>query len=256
MRRSCVASFVVAGACISAVASGQPSELPPPPLPPPGSEPSSPPPHEPRSAPRAPPRPTRAAPPPYEERIPPASTPLPRRGFQIAVRSGLAVPLGEAVPNRGLGETWSPQLLTWVDVGGKPIPELFIGGYLATGLGGVGDGQACSSCTAYSFRIGAQIQYHFQPANKVDPWIGYGLGWDFSGVFTSARFGRAGSLRLSGPEFAHLMGGLDFRISRVFGVGPFADFALGTYTTADGGSIPDTALHQWLIVGAKFTFFP
>lgn len=69
---------------------------------------------------------------------------------------------------------------------------------------------------------------------------------------------------IAGPEFAHLMGGVDFRVSKVFGIGPFLDFSLGQYSSVggSGGSsstsadIKDKALHQWLTLGGKFTFFP
>jgi hypothetical protein len=71
-----------------------------------------------------------------------------------------------------------------------------------------------------------------------------------------------------GFEFAHFMAGLDFRLTRVVGIGPFADFAIGQYsrtsseTTINGvtvksdGDIQNTALHEWLTIGAKFTIFP
>ena len=65
------------------------------------------------------------------------------------------------------------------------------------------------------------------------------------------------------------MGGVDFRITRVFGIGPFADFALGQYSGASlklsapgrptvdkNGDLANTALHQWLTLGVRVTFFP
>jgi hypothetical protein len=61
------------------------------------------------------------------------------------------------------------------------------------------------------------------------------------------------------------MGGVDFRLNRIIGLGPFIDFSLGRYTTAtidDGvtakrdGSIAKPALHEWFMVGARMVFFP
>jgi len=73
---------------------------------------------------------------------------------------------------------------------------------------------------------------------------------------------------LGGVEYAHFMAGVDYRISKVVGIGPYADFALGQYSIASieaksggvtkktDGDIANTALHQWLLIGVKVTFFP
>jgi hypothetical protein len=58
------------------------------------------------------------------------------------------------------------------------------------------------------------------------------------------------------------MAGVDFRLTRVFGVGPFADLTVGQYSTTsvDGTSadVPSDqkAAHLWLTIGARFVFFP
>jgi hypothetical protein len=67
-----------------------------------------------------------------------------------------------------------------------------------------------------------------------------------------------------GFQFARFMGGADFRISRVFGVGPFVDLSMATYTRQtteiDGVSvkadITESAVHEWLTFGVRFVFFP
>ena len=61
-----------------------------------------------------------------------------------------------------------------------------------------------------------------------------------------------------------LMAGVDFRLSRVFGLGPFVGFSLGQYSrahvevnnTSQDNDIPETAMHQWLTVGLRTVFFP
>lgn len=67
------------------------------------------------------------------------------------------------------------------------------------------------------------------------------------------------------------MGGVDFRLDRVFGLGPFVDFSLGEYTgylfspgeySSDEPpdrsyqDIPEKALHEWLMLGIRGVFFP
>jgi hypothetical protein len=119
------------------------------------------------------------------------------------------------------------------------------------------------SCLASSFRIGVEIQVHFQPAERLNPWLGYGFGYESLSVSASGG-GPEVSRSVNGLEFARLSGGLDVRLSRSFGVGPVLDFAIGQYghehQQTNGGaadfSIQDSALHEWLTLGVRGVFFP
>ena len=90
------------------------------------------------------------------------------------------------------------------------------------------------------------------------------VGYELIGL-TAQKGSNKTTTALAGVEFAHLMAGVDFRLTRVFGIGPWADFAIGQYSKAvvevngsekGNGDIKDTAMHQWFMIGAKFTFFP
>lgn len=60
------------------------------------------------------------------------------------------------------------------------------------------------------------------------------------------------------------MGGVDFRLSKDFGIGPFVDFSLAEYThikvTAPGlnqsASVSNKAVHEWLALGIRAVLFP
>lgn len=209
--------------------------------------------------------------PPVEEHL---DAPKARTGFQLALRTGVSIPLGKVQEGEDVSDAFSPQVPLIVDIGGKIIPQLFLGAYLGIAFGGAAGqfSDACDranlSCVAVGFRIGAQIQYHILPAAKLNPWIGYGIGYEAVALAGSRDDNNKFSAALGGVEYAHLMAGLDFRVSRGFGIGPFADFAIGEYskstietttngqTTKQDGDLANTALHQWLTLGAKFTFFP
>ncbi len=202
-----------------------------------------------------------------------SDAPKARKGFQMAFRTGVAIPLGDLEKDNKMSDFTGPQVPIIIDLGGKIIPNLFLGGYLGISVGGAGGkladlcDKASLSCTAIGARIGAQIQYHIIPDGKINPWIGYGIGYELLGVS-----GEKNNVKLSaataGVEFAHLMAGADFRISRGFGIGPFVDFAIGSYSVATvetkvngttqkrDGDIKDTATHQWLMIGARFVIFP
>ncbi len=204
-------------------------------------------------------------------RAPPA-----HRGFQMALRTGFAMPFGTAqkagngLPKTKMSDFVGGQVPFFIEIGGKPIKQLFIGGYFGLGVGPAGGdaADACDDqnvdCLGVSTRFGVEVQYHILPHEDLNPWVGYGIGFETASL--AVKDGdEDGSLNYGGFEFARLSGGVDFRISRVFGLGPFVDFSMGTYGTYrwdapkfedSDGDIAETALHEWLTVGARFVFFP
>jgi hypothetical protein len=201
----------------------------------------------------------------------PDAAPPPRRGFQMALRPGIAVPLGSAQKNVSQSDVFGSQFAVAADLGVKLNENFFVGGYIGLGLGGVGGATAdqCdaqkASCSAVSARIGAEVHYHIIPQGKINPWVGYGIGFESSGASQTVGISSVSTTR-TGFELAHLMGGADFRISKDFGVGPVVDFSIGRYSKANvsgdlksvggSGDIPDGAWHEWLTLGARLTIFP
>jgi len=186
-----------------------------------------------------------------------------RTGFQMDVRTGYSIPMGKVANSRDftatesgkLSDVVSGQVPIIVSIGGKLIPELYLGGYLGLAFGGAADALSCSSCSSAGVRFGAEVQYHILPAALANPWLGYGLGIESVAVGDGDH-----SLGWGGFQFARFMGGVDFRLDRVFGIGPFVDLSLGNYSTISTGDqsvkITDTALHQWLTIGVRAVFFP
>ena len=206
-----------------------------------------------------------AEPPPSED-----ATPRARTGFQLALRTGYMAPFGQADAGSGdsMGNLFSGQVPILVDIGWKPSPNVFLGGYVGVGFGGPGGSvstlcnQADLSCVAVGFRAGVEAQYQFAPDATANPWVGYGIGVE---SFALAASGNRTSFSESafGWEFGHLMAGLDYRASRRFGIGPFVDFSFGDYSTLtvkENGNTQSAALnqamHEWLLVGARAVFFP
>jgi hypothetical protein len=174
------------------------------------------------------------------------------------IRTGYSVPLGKLQKDTSLSDVFSGQVPIMLDIGGKLIPELFLGGYLGLGFGGAAKDN-CASCAAVGLHLGIEAQYHILPGGQVNPWLGYGLGFESAALSDGST-----SVGWGGFQFARFMGGADFRINRVFGVGPFVDLSMGTYTkvnvdtgsTTTKGDITETALHEWLTFGVRFVFFP
>ena len=195
--------------------------------------------------------------------------PEPRKGFQLGMRTGYAIPMGKLADttNGDVSNYFSGQVPFLFDIGAKVHPNLFLGGYVGFGFGGAaGDLQAAcdranTQCVAASFRVGIEILANLLPAGRVNPWVGYGIGIESLAFVSSNDV----SLSTAGPEYARFMAGVDFRLSRTVGLGPVVDYSIGQYATAtlkvngrtvEDGEIANKAGHQWLTLGIKLTLFP
>lgn len=158
----------------------------------------------------------------------PAEAPPGSVAFQAALRPGFSSALDEK-------DRTAAQAVVFLDVGIRPIEWLFVGGY-----GGLGVGLAAESNGSHATlaRGGVEALYMF-PSPKVTPWIGLavgGVGWLSSG--------RA---RSGGLEVTPLIGGVDFHLSRVIGLGPWVGVSFGSY---------DGKVSGWVFAGPRLTLFP
>jgi len=195
-----------------------------------------------------------------------------RTGLQLALRTGYALPLGHAtgVTSDDMDDFFSGQVPFLFELGGKPTPQVFVGGYFGFGVGSTSGrtDQDCArsgfSCTSGTVRGGVEVIGYASPGEKWSPWFGYGIGYESSEIRMSGPDGNS-AFTLSGPEFARLMLGVDYRFSKDFGLGLFVDFSLAEFTSAaaspPGGQnqslrIPDKGLHEWLAFGVRGVLFP
>lgn len=192
------------------------------------------------------------------------------------MRLGVSFPGGslEGADGYPMSRYFDYQVPVLIEAGFKIHPMILLGGYGSFALGAVSqnarslycDGR---SCVATSFRVGAQIQAQFRPGERLNPWASYGLGFESSTASASDNPNSPGSsATYSGFEFARLALGLDFRVSHLFGLGPFVEVAFGSYghahttgalfaasVSSDRG-ITDTALHDWVTFGVRGVLFP
>jgi hypothetical protein len=201
----------------------------------------------------------------------PEPPPLSHRGFQLGVRTGVVLPAGRLSDENAMSALATAQIPLFADIGAKISRHVFLGGYASFGIGGVTDRwdrDQClrNDCNAGSVHIGGQIQVHFAPAERANPWLGYGLGyeWLWTNGFPATTY--------RGPEYGRFMAGIDFRLSHDFGLGPFVDATLARYTSVTteerlvGGQtaattettsdIDNTSLHSWITVGLRFVLYP
>jgi hypothetical protein len=194
-----------------------------------------------------------------------------RTPFSMAVRSGASIPAGSIDERSTMNDFVAWQVPVFVDVGVRPIPQLFLGTYVGVGFGAVSDEferTLCAprDCSAQSGHLGVEAQYQFSTADRSKPWIGYGIGFE---SLSSTGFSES-SLR--GPEYARFMAGIDFLLWPEIAAGPFIDGTLGRYTsfnaeqrvlgassastTALEGEVASPGLHSWLTLGMRLVISP
>lgn len=201
-------------------------------------------------------------------------------GFQMALRTGVQLPMGDATGESGdsFARRYAWQWPVAIDLGAKLMPELFVGAYFGFGVGSTGSDTRLEadcddddedleneiSCNAASLKLGLEAHYFFSPSSRMTPWIGYGFGYESASAWLSDREnGYDETVRMNGFTYAEISFGLDLRY-RV-GFGPYASAAIGGFTrttTEIGGKkvyegpVDDQALHAWINLGVRFVVNP
>ncbi len=185
-------------------------------------------------------------------------------GFEVSLRLGGDVPLGDGVKDGKMSDAFSIQFPLLLDLGGRVTPHLFLGAYGGISFGGAGsEGDGCGkggiTCSTNVYQLGAQAQWRFLPEDNSTPWVGYGIGWEWAAGTVSAN-DKSMTNTVSGLDFAKIMVGWDFRLADLLYVGPFVNFTLGQYGTSTlSGDDIDTqstdiehkAIHEWLTFGVR-----
>lgn len=194
--------------------------------------------------------------------------------FTLGLRLGYAPSMGDAYEVAGTGAEMSDgveaQIPIQVDVGYKLTPALTLGAYFSYGFGVLGGSlsDTCDEfdldCSAQSVRLGVQALYAFNSVSpKWVPWAGAGFGYEWAG-YTAEGMGLKEEESLSGFEFLNLQGGVDFKVTEKFGIGPYAMYSIAQYSsgtykfTGDPDvevfDFADETMHQWLHFGVRGHF--
>jgi hypothetical protein len=221
---------------------------------------------------------TFAAPPETKAADPDADGPPARTGFQAQFRTGVSIPggLASGAPDDSLARRYAWQIPFAFDLGAKVTRSIYTGFYLHLGFGAEGsdaivedlcddddsDLENDVSCNVVTVRLGLDAQYHFEPASSMNPWVGYGIGFEAAVQSLRDTTGYRENNTASGITWAQLSGGLDFRSA--VGIGPYAELALGRFTKTrtevgnqvSTSNIDDRAFHAWATLGFRLVVRP
>jgi hypothetical protein len=190
--------------------------------------------------------------------------------------------------NMSDGVSW--QVPAQLEAAFRITPQIAVGAYFSYGLSDGGPIFASTSsgqdfcslsgsgvsvdCSASAYRVGVQGSFAFTTASPTFvPWVGLGLGWEWTSAKADISGGGVGGTfeeNLDGFELS-LQGGGEWKIGRVFALGPFLQYSIGRYSGGEmkvsgfgGLGLPDQSvkfsdfanekLHEWLTVGVRGKF--
>lgn len=187
-------------------------------------------------------------------------------GMSLAVGAGYGLAAGEVyrAPNVGtntrLGDVVSGQVPVALSLGVRPIPHLSLGIALQHGRLLMKSCEAGRSCSGTNTHLGLELRLHLIPDQPGCPWLAFGVGYEWLSL--SGAGDRLGDVGLRGRSYGIELG-IDIRMTRYLGVGPFAGVRFGSYGTSNSGAgstgdvpIPDEVqtTHAWWIFGVRGAF--
>jgi hypothetical protein len=186
------------------------------------------------------------------------------RGVVFSLGNGVGLPVG-SMSRDDTGRTLALSDLvsgrfSFTLGAGYRVSDLFsFGGFLQFGIMSL-ESNSCSSCSASDVRLGLETRLHFIPNHRVSPWASLGFGYE---RFTEQYY--ASRLDFNGAELNIGVGG-DFRVTRIFTLGPFVGLQLGTFYSWSGSGwdsaangshdIPngEQTVHGWVLLGIHGAF--
>lgn len=196
----------------------------------------------------------------------------PFKRFDIALRSTFAVPFGkydDTTREDGsevlLSDSYHGQVGFALELGVWVTPRFMLGVVGHYGIMALKTGdKACPgkvTCSEHETRFGLQGHYHFSPDAPIDPWLGFGLGYQNIGYSWTYQ-GQTTEGNITGPEYLNLQFGTSFAVSPAFALSPVLALSVGQFTKYSSDTagehtetdIEKTALHQWLSLGVRGAF--
>ncbi len=182
-------------------------------------------------------------------------------GIAVGLRASYGVPLGDFYDGFAMDERFESVIAPQVDVGYFLNANVYLGAYGQFGVAQIASG-ACPTgvdCGGRVLRFGVGASYHFFSESAIRPWLGAGIGYEFTRLDASGSGARGGSVTYKGLEFAHVDLGLDFKVHEHVWVGPQVTATVGQFsrlTLAEGAfevssDIEAKSFHAWLQPGLR-----
>ncbi|HWO08704.1 MAG TPA: outer membrane beta-barrel protein [Polyangiaceae bacterium] len=154
----------------------------------------------------------------------------PARAVELNVGWGYTQGFGDISDSEGaIGDEAASGTAFSVGLGYRINPTWMLGGY-GEGAFYRPDRGSLLDRTHYGASTGVQVQFHFSPFAKLDPWIGFGSG--FRSYFVDSR--SQGRKTLLGFDFARAQVGVAYRMSNGWSVTPVLGASLTEFFSVHG----------------------
>ncbi len=191
-------------------------------------------------------------------------------GLALGLRGAYAVPLGSAGDGTALRDLATGAAPLQLELGWRFDPRWQVGAYFAWGPAFLAsEGKRALEARGatgvqghFEQRVGLQGIYTIAPGLRLAPWVGLGLGYEWTRYASAEVGGAETELGLRGFEGSLQVGGA-WRLSPRFTVGPFASLSAGRYDSyvswseeegAGDSDVHQRRLHGWLQLGVKGAF--
>jgi hypothetical protein len=189
-------------------------------------------------------------------------------GFSLGARVGWAFPIGSISAGDTLSSNFSGMLPVVVDAGYRVGRQVYLGGSFQWAAVFVSS-DVCPrnlTCSGNDLKVGVNVLWHFKSlmngggwAGRFDPWVGLGIGYEWTITHLETLAGDKASETNHGIEYANLQLGTDYEVSGALRVGPFSSLSIAEYlwqrhneaTGSTSFTLPDRTLHFWLTVGIR-----
>jgi hypothetical protein len=174
-------------------------------------------------------------------------------GFTMGFRVGLGFPGGELVNGYDLSRNVAMSVPLMLQLGGAFAQDrVSVEGFFELSPMALSSDvtDTCSDCSAVGLRIGALGSFRFTPQKRFTPWVGLGIAYETLTEDTGFN-----SWTYSGLNW-DFSGGVDFKLGRVFALGPFVSLQFGEFDSVSGDISGDlnTGMHSWFQIGARGRF--
>jgi hypothetical protein len=180
--------------------------------------------------------------------------------FILGARMGFGIPIGKVNGNATVDISHSVvgEVPLWLDIGYMVTPDVMLGAYGQFAPLVTRNCDTGASCRGSDVRVGVQAQFLVSPGEKVNPWVGFGLGYEILSLGESMT-GYEATASFKGIELAHLQAGLDLRATTAVGIGPFVGYSIGQFSRATtsnalgwtSGDLANPVMHEWFEFGVR-----
>lgn len=173
---------------------------------------------------------------------------------------GFGIPIGKVngYATVDISHSVVGEIPLWLDIGYMVTPDVMLGGYGQFAPLVTRNCDAGASCRGSDIRVGVQAQFYILPGKQVNPWCGFGFGYEVLSLSESVT-GDEVKASFRGIELAHLQAGLDFRATAAIGIGPFVGYSIGQFSStttsntlgSTSGDLANRVMHEWFEFGVR-----